>query len=179
MVAAGTFREDLYYRLCVVPIELPPLRERREDIPLLVDDILGTIRREAGKKIRQVDTETMKLLRDHPWPGNIRELINALQYASVHCDGDTIEPRNLPFEIRFGASTDGGVPPEPAGREPPPQPPRPSAPPPPVKKGRTKLTVEAVERALAEAGGNKVKAARILGVGRATLYRFLDRERLG
>jgi transcriptional regulator with GAF, ATPase, and Fis domain len=165
MVRQGTFREDLFYRLCVVPLRLPALRDRREDIPFLVEQVLETIRQESGKAIRGVADEAMDLLVAHRWPGNVRELINALQYASVRCTGDTIRPSHLPPEVRREPDALG-----PAASPPPSQPP-------PDRPGpRGKLDRAKVDDALQRAGGNKVRAARLLGVGRATLYRFLRRE---
>ena len=163
MVADGEFREDLYYRLCVVPITLPPLRDRREDIPLIIEQVLKQVRRESGKDIRTISDEAMQLLLGYRWPGNVRELINALQFASVRCQGTEIEARHLsPDMIR---------PPEERLPIPPSFPP--VGPPQTAQRRKRKLTVETVREALQEAGGNKVRAAKLLGVGRATLYRFL------
>ena len=168
MVTKGDFREDLFYRLCVVPVTLPPLRNRLEDLPQLVEHFLGTIRKETGKELRQVSDDALRHLLRHRWPGNIRELINALQFAAVRSQGDEILPHHLPPEIRDlttgalpgGRSVAAAAKPGPRAR----------------RGGRYKLDQESVEDALAKAGGNKVKAARILGVGRATLYRFLSRN---
>jgi len=156
MVAGGRFREDLFYRLCVVPIDLPPLRGRVEDIPLLVEHALELVRAESQRPVRRISDEALSLLVSYGWPGNVRELISALQFASVGCAGDEILPQHLPLEIRKASGPPRrmvaiGVRP---GR-------------------RRKLARAAVEAALAEAGGNRARAARILGVGRATLYRFL------
>ncbi len=160
---AGEFRDDLYYRLCVVPIRLPALRERREDIPLLVEHVLRRVRGETGKDLRSVSDGAMRLLLGHGWPGNVRELINALQFAAVRCGGEEIGPEHLPHEIRDdGAPAAGAV--DAVRLDP--------APPGPGR--RVRLTVESVREALARTGGNKLRAAKHLGVGRATLYRFLD-----
>lgn len=177
MVKEGTFREDLYYRLSVIPMALPPLRERSEDLPLIVDHILGQIRRETGRTIRRVSDDAMEKLSTYQWPGNIRELINALQFASIHCTGEVILPQHLPPEIRGWEGAPEFLMAEPAtsddsasdfeevergsnlGFDRP--------------KSRKKLTRELVLEALDATGGNKVKAAKYLGVGRATLYRFL------
>ncbi|MHC5080553.1 MAG: sigma 54-interacting transcriptional regulator [Planctomycetota bacterium] len=162
MVEEGAFREDLFYRLCVVPIHLPPLRDRREDIPLLVDAILEDVRRESGKEILNVSDAAMDSLLAHAWPGYIRELINAIQFASVRSREETIHAGHLPPEVQRAA--EGAD----AERE------KAEMSPPVKRRGRRrKLDRNAVERALREAGGNKVKAAKRLGVGRATLYRFL------
>ena len=162
MVADGEFREDLFYRLCVVPITLPPLRDRREDIPLIIEQVLGQIRDESGKDIRSVSSEAIEVLLGCRWPGNIRELINALQFASVRCQGEEILAEHLP---PFLVTTSGDRVDLPSASTP-----EPGATP----RRRRKLTVEAVREALAETDGNKVKAAKVLGVGRATLYRFLS-----
>jgi PAS domain S-box-containing protein len=193
MVNQGEFREDLYFRLCVVPISLPPLRDRIEDIPVLVEQIMERVREESGKEILGVDPVGMdKLLRYH-WPGNIRELINALQFASIRCRGNRIQTEHLPFDIQndnsvfpemngasskpdarsgtarsvyrsHGARTASSIPDAPA---------RPSEDATESAQRRTKLDENSVALALDQTGGNKVKAAKLLGVGRATLYRFL------
>jgi len=163
MVADGEFREDLFYRLCVVPITLPPLRDRREDIPLIIEQVLEQIRDESGKDIRSISSEAVQVLMGGRWQGNIRELINALQYASVRCQGTEIEASHLPPDV-LSAGVD-----RPLSLSTAVSPAAVSAP-----RRRRKLTVEAVQEALAETGGNKVKAAQVLGVGRATLYRFLS-----
>ena len=87
-MAAGTFRSDLFYRLNVFPIEMPPLRERREDIPLLVEYFIDRFARKAGKKIRRVNKKTLELLRFYPWPGNIRELQNVIERSVIVCEGE-------------------------------------------------------------------------------------------
>ena len=99
-VEAGSFREDLYYRLKVITISIPPLRERREDIPLLVDHFLYKHRANLRKKAGRMSDEAMGMLTRYSWPGNVRELENALIRALVLCPGEVIEPRDLPEEIR-------------------------------------------------------------------------------
>ncbi len=143
-VRKGNFREDLYYRINVVPVYLPPLRNRKEDIPLLVDHLMKQAA-EEGHESPGVSGEALALLKRYPWPGNVRELQSALRYALVHCQGRTIRPEHLPAEVReFGYPSSG-----------------------------SKLNPEGVKMALTRSGGNKKKAAGLLGVGRATLYRFL------
>lgn len=177
MVARGEFREDLFYRLCVVPLELPPLRLRTEDIPHIVAGILDRVSEETRKQINAVSDEAMGLLMKHPWRGNVRELINALQFASVLCRGTVILEEYLPYEIRFPSPTElpssipgnrtsvlpGATTPSrfPAAEE-------------PMRRARQRLTVEIVREALAQTGGNRLQAAKYLGVGRATLYRFFS-----
>jgi len=163
-IAAGRFREDLYYRLCVVPITLPPLRERCGDIPLLVDHILERIAKETARGPLTLAPAALDALLSYPWPGNIRELQNALQFALVKTRGTVVEPEHLPPHVLRALleqphihrpAADSA---EDTGR----------------RGRRRKLDPSSVHNALAAAGGNKAKAARLLGVGRATLYRFLD-----
>ncbi len=144
------FREDLYYRLNVIPIHLPPLRERKNDIPLLVDYFLKQFNGGNGNKHITISPEAIALMIDYDWPGNVRQLQNALQYAIVKSSGNYIRPEDLPMELaelRVRKSRRG-----------------------PSKK----LDFESVQAALEKTGHNKAKAARLLGVGRATLYRFLN-----
>ena len=96
-MASGRFREDLYYRLAVIPIYMPALRQRRDDIPLLAYHFLKKYARRAGRDIRRIGVEALRLLRDQPWPGNVRELENAIEHAVVMCRGDSILPSDLPF----------------------------------------------------------------------------------
>jgi PAS domain S-box-containing protein len=143
------FRQDLFYRLNVIPIHLPPLRERRNDIPLLADHFL----KEAGEMHKnmslKISKEAVSIMMGYHWPGNVRELQNAIQFAIVNCSGNTIFPKDLPMELKDQSIL---CPPRGAAR---------------------KLDFENVKSTLIKTGGNKAKAARILGVGRATLYRFL------
>ena len=159
MVAEGRFREDLYYRLCVVPFDLPPLRQRREDIPLLVEHALERVS-ECSHTVHRVDGDAMEALLAYDWPGNVRELLNALQFASVLSSSSEIKRRHLPPEVQTAAPA---VPAPEVWLPPPPGP-------------RRKLNRAAVEQAMERAHGNKTEAARILGVGRATLYRFIKAE---
>jgi transcriptional regulator with PAS, ATPase and Fis domain len=95
----GDFREDLFYRLNVVPIYIPPLRDRTEDIPLLIEHFTGIFNEKTGKNIIRVSPEAMDLLLDYPWPGNVRELQNAMEHAFVHCHSDMILSEHLPESI--------------------------------------------------------------------------------
>jgi DNA-binding NtrC family response regulator len=99
MVSEGSFREDLYYRLCVVPIYLPPLRERKEDIALLAYHLLGKVQGKIGKKIRAISDGALKLLQEYDWPGNIRQLENVMEWAIISCDRDIVEPCHLPRDL--------------------------------------------------------------------------------
>ncbi len=153
-IAEGRFREDLYYRLCVVPILIPPLRERRMDIPLIAEHCLERALAERGRSGIQISPHTLDLMMEYEWPGNIRELQNWIQFALVKCKGDTIEPEHLPLQ----------------------RPPRAPQPITPLLGKRRKLTLAEVREALAKTRGNKLAATHLLGVSRATLYRFLDEQ---
>lgn len=152
----GKFREDLYYRLVVVPIFLPPLRQKGSDIPDLVDHFLNKFLNGSGRNAKLVSPEVMKLFSNYSWPGNIRELANTIQYALIKCHDATIELQHLPSEL-----TDKMIDNKMIG------PGRPQ-----------KLKYADVEDALIKARGNKSQAARILSVSRPTLYSFLHKPKL-
>ena len=100
LVREGVFREDLYYRLKVFPIHIPPLRDRKEDIPLLMNHFIHIHNQETGKHIRNATPDVMRIIMDYHWPGNVRELENAIEHAFVLCDRDQITVNDLPVEIR-------------------------------------------------------------------------------
>lgn len=158
-VKNGKFREDLFYRLNVIPITLPPLRERKNDIPLLAAHFLKEAESESHQPIPDLADRTIEIMMDYHWPGNVRELKNVIQFSVVRSKGTQILPTDLPLEITrntevvFQSSLQHA----------------PSNPLP----VRGKLDIESVKAAIRKTGGNKSKAARLLGVGRATLYRFL------
>lgn len=102
LVAEGAFREDLFYRLYVFPIHLPPLRERKEDIPLLAYHFLKKAGERSGKKVSEISEGALGLLSEYHWPGNVRQLENAVEQAVISCDGDSIEPRHLPPGVTKG-----------------------------------------------------------------------------
>ncbi|MFZ5449439.1 MAG: sigma-54 interaction domain-containing protein [Thermodesulfobacteriota bacterium] len=147
-ITKKNFREDLYYRINVVPIHLPPLRNRKDDLPLLLNHFLEQARKQ-GQKTARFAPETISRLRQYPWPGNVRELQNAIHFALARCSGDEVGPEDLPPEVQGGKGISTSRGPAP------------------------KLNWAMIKTALEQCGGNKVKAARLLGVGRATLYRFL------
>ena len=154
-IRAGRFREDLFYRICVVPIVLPPLRERRNDIPLLADHFTKQVAEEQGRDQLTLSPEVMNILLTHDWPGNIRELQNVIRYLMVRCREETARVQHLPENLQAGLAKSRA-----AGIAP--------------RRRRKKLTVDAVRRALLETGNNRLQAAKLLEVGRATLYRFLS-----
>ncbi len=163
MVREGTFREDLYYRLQVVEVHLPPLRERREDIPSLVEHLLTKITRDLHKRIRYVAREALDVLTGYPWPGNVRELENALTRAVVLTKGEVLEASTLPIQPDDDETEDPGEPGEPDTA-------------PVSDNSGTFLTLREVERrhvtaVLAFAGWNKRRTCAILGITRPTLDR--------
>jgi len=158
-IEAGRFREDLFYRLSVVPVYLPPLRDRRSDINLLASHFL---KEEVDDKLDKkpfLSQETLDLLQEYHWPGNVRELLNIIRYLLVKCPNEKIEPSYLPPDIQEKQIALTRVVT-------------------PSKGKREKLDRQAVLDALQECKGNKVKAAKLLKVGRATLYRFLTKYQI-
>ncbi len=151
MVDQGTFRQDLFFRLSVVPIELPPLRERPEDIPVLADHFLHRYAAKNKKDIRGFHPQALILMGRYPWPGNIRELENTIERGVILCQGEQITPRELPPQM---------VPPEFVQAQ--------------TGPAATGLTLkdlerEAIRATLEQTGGNKSKTARLLGIARQTL----------
>lgn len=166
------FREDLYYRLAVIPIHIPPLRERKTDIPLLIEHFLKEASDTYNHKPLLISKDAMSCMMDYHWPGNVRELQNSIQFAIVKCSGTEIGIHDLPLELRESRNNLGSIPLYPEEENPdypfPLQSRRVRG-----RKSSPKLTRQKVESTLKETGGNRSKAARLLGVGRATLYRFL------
>jgi two-component system response regulator PilR (NtrC family) len=155
-VGEGGFREDLYYRLNVVHIHVPPLRERREDIPILVRHLVRRYNRELGKKIQGVDNATMKLLLGHDWKGNVRELKNALERAMIFCDRERVGVEDLPAELHDSNRNPGM-----AGRE-------------DLKQSLKEFEKISILSALEEVGYDKRKAASLLGLSKSSLYRKME-----
>ena len=149
VVKQGTFRPDLYYRLHVFCIDLPPLRGRRDDIPLLVDHFLNKFCMATSRPVPQISTEAMEILMRHDWPGNVRELENAVERALVVGRGQEIRPSDFSFQFQAD---------EPRG-------------------GQTLDDIERahIERVLRETQHNLSRAARILDIDRTTLYNKLRR----
>ena len=155
MMREGTFREDLFYRLNVVDLELPPLAQRREDIPRLVDRFLRKFNAKMGKSVATISDEAMGLLLGHDYPGNIRELENAIEHALVLCREQTLEARHLPATLRQTAARDRGA--RQSGL--------------PLQSAEARTIRETLERCQ----GNRSEAARQLGLHRTTLWRKMRR----
>uniref|UniRef100_A0A7C4ASH7 PAS domain S-box protein n=2 Tax=Desulfomonile tiedjei TaxID=2358 RepID=A0A7C4ASH7_9BACT len=152
LVASGDFREDLFYRIQVFKISLPPLRERKEDIPLLVEHFINRFNRLRGKNISGLSDRAMRAFMRHTWPGNIRELENAIAHAFILCHGGLIELEHLPDPLRKGVAAESVTEP-----------------------GETleELEMRAIQEALARNKGRKTAAARELGINKTTLWRKL------
>jgi transcriptional regulator with PAS, ATPase and Fis domain len=168
LMQQNKFREDLFYRLYVIPIHLSPLRERKEDIPLLVEHFIGQFKNQTGKNIESFSEDALKLLLDYSWPGNVRELENAIEHAFVKCRTHLILPEHLPQEV-LGAKVESPIWRRNRFQEIP-----------GAKKGsavrkRRRLTYDQLYRALKESQGNKTLAAKQLGIGRTTLWRKLKK----
>src|SRR5215510_7048383 len=162
----GTLREDLYYRLSVFEITLPPLRERAEDILLLAEAFLAEIGRSVGRPAAGVSKDARDRLLAHHWPGNVRELRNALERAVILCDGGLITGEHLPMALA-GAPPSRSAAPSGAG-------PVPATIPPEGVKLEA-IERDLIQRAMAQAQNNKSEAARLLGLGRGQLYSRLKR----
>ena len=151
----GRFREDLYYRIGVIPIYLPPLRERREDIPLLISSLISRVRLKTEKPVFGMNNESFELLNAYEWPGNVRELINAIEYAFVLCHGEEILPEHLPRQLSGKAHRLSTV--------------RKTV----LRKDDADEQRRVLLKALKSARGNKSEASRILGISRVSLYKRL------
>ncbi len=156
----GKFREDLYYRLKVFPIQLPPLRGHKEDIPLLASHFINRMNKKTGKQIRGMSQPALRLFMDYPWPGNVRELENAIEHAFVLCDRDQIDPLDLPVEIRQADGTFiGSMPGAPL----------------PHREKRMKLTKELLLEHLAACDWNKAEVGRRVGLSRTAIWKYMKK----
>ena len=142
----GAFREDLFYRINVITIALPPLRSRGDDVLLLTRHFAKKFAKESGKPMQQISESALKVLKNYPWPGNVRELENIIQRLAVMTDGDIIEIPDLPPLMRFSALREIGL-----------------------RRTLAEVESEYVQSVLASVGGNKSRAAEILGIDRKTL----------
>ena len=160
-VQEGHFRDDLYYRLKVFPIVLPPIRKRKDDIPLLTRHFIARQNRKTGKDIKGISQYAMRVFMDHSWPGNVRELENAIEHAFVLCNRDQIEISDLPLEIRQPRDEcrPGAI----AGAD--------------AKKARIgkDLSKEELMELLETSHWNKAEAARRLGVSRTAVWKYMKK----
>jgi DNA-binding NtrC family response regulator len=153
LIDSGSFREDLYYRLSMVEIRIPPLADRKEDLPILEKYFVDKFAAEYGKEIRGITPRAQIILSRHSWPGNVRELENVLGHACMLTDSEMIDVGDLPETLK--------------------------APPDPVPQqdddlvSLAEVSQKHIDRVLEQVGGNKARAAKILGINRATLYRYL------
>jgi len=145
----NNFRQDLYYRLNVIPIFLPPIRERKEDIPVLVELFIKKYSAKTDKVIRSISHEALMLCLNYPWPGNVREIENAIENAVVMCDSDALNVKDLPFHIRGQLNTEV----------------------PKINYDSMKDDAERkiIEDTLRITKGNKTKAAELLGISIRTM----------
>jgi two-component system response regulator HydG len=160
-VREGHFREDLYYRLKVFPIRLPPLQERREDIPILADHFIRGMNRQTGKTVTSLSPDAMRIFMDYPWPGNVRELENAIEHAFVLCNRGDIDVADLPIEIRHPDHTFYGTPQ--AGSAP------------VHKKRRRKLTKDELTDLLDACDWNKAEVGRRVGLSRTAIWKYMKK----
>ena len=173
-VEAGRFREDLYFRLVVYPIHLPPLRQRKEDIPVLVGHFLRKLSSDVGRRVERIEPEALDALMRHSWPGNVRELENVVHRSLLACSSDVVKLSDLPADIRCGVL--------------------PALPPAPDRPGGGRWAEEfpedevvplrelerrAIQHALKVTQGSVSKAAKMLGIGERTLYRKIKEYELG
>jgi DNA-binding NtrC family response regulator len=158
LVASGSFREDLYYRIAVIPLEIPPLRERKEDIPLLVSHFSEKYARENRKPVKQISAKALALLTEYDWPGNVRELENVIERAVLISDTEEIDETFLPFEVRSLKEESSPSRLSLKGE---------------IHRVKGGVEIEAIKKALAISGGNKTLTAKKLGISRSSLYNKL------
>jgi len=162
LLEQGAFRHDLYYRLNVVKLDIPPLRERRDDIPLLTEKILRQLERETGIPVEGVDAAAEAVLREAPWPGNVRELRNVLEQALHVKTGNAIRKKDLPVAL---VSSAGGAPERDGART--------------LRELLAHSEQQFIERALREARGSRLEAASRLGISKSSLYAKIGQYRIG
>jgi PAS domain S-box-containing protein len=153
--AQGQFRDDLFYRINVIPIYLPPLRDRLEDLPLLVEAFIERTRLKSRKPITGISKEALEELMGYFWPGNVRELINVIQYAFVLCHEGDIQPEHLPMLVFEKSALSGQTSPK--------------------KRPSCRVSKEQLLDAMSEAAGSRAEAARLLGISRVTLWKWLKK----
>ncbi|NWF57109.1 MAG: sigma 54-interacting transcriptional regulator [Syntrophaceae bacterium] len=157
LVEQGAFRKDLYYRLNVLPLMIPPLRQRKEDIPLISEYLIRKFQKEEGTKMVEISPDVMEIFKNYYWPGNVRELANILERILYTMDGDTILPRHLPIILQ-SLGKDSSLPEETV-----------------LKRLREEVEKEVLLHTIRMSNDNKNKAARILGIHRTSLYKKMKK----
>jgi transcriptional regulator with PAS, ATPase and Fis domain len=156
-VEEGKFRKDLYYRLNVIPIQIPPLRERKEDIPIIVDHLIQTLNRDLGMNVTKISPEALTVFENYDWPGNVRELANILERILYSIDGDTIQVHHLPIFLQSMSRASMKL--------------QPTL----LKRLKEDMEKEALLHAIHISNDNKNKAAKLLGIHRTALYKKMKR----
>ena len=156
-VEEGKFRKDLYYRLNVIPIQIPPLRERKEDIPAIADQLIQTLNKDMGTNVTKISPEVLRIFENYDWPGNVRELANILERVLSSIDGDTIRIHHLPIFLKGIISGSAKL--------------QPTL----LKRLREDMEKEALLHAIHISNDNKNKAARLLGIHRTALYKKMKK----
>ena len=165
-VAEGAFRQDLYYRLNVIMLHVPQLKQRASDIPELVEHFMATAREKTGRNITQISRAAMQLLMEHGWPGNVRELENTIERAMLLCAGERIEPADLPVRVRGLGAPGANSPKLPdAGID--------------LRAAVESYENDLIRQALDRTGWNKNRAAGLLKLNRTTLVEMMKRKRIG
>lgn len=163
----GDFREDLYWRLAVLSLHLPPLREKKEDIPLLCEHLIQKYNQELNREIKGITDQALEYMLDYSWPGNIRELENVIYEAMVLSDSLSVEEENLPMRLKGAETEKEGVlfeSDKPLNEE--------------IQSITEKVEKKLIKKALREAGGNKTKAAQKLGISRKTLFNKMTQHNI-
>lgn len=156
-VEEGKFRKDLYYRLNVIPIQIPPLRERKEDIPVIAEHLIQILNKDLGTHVTKISPEALNILQNYDWPGNVRELANILERIIYITEGDTIQFRHLPFFLQGMREGSAKL--------------QPSL----LRNLREDMEKEALLHAIRVSNDNKNKAAKLLGIHRTALYKKMKR----
>jgi len=156
-VEEGKFRKDLYYRLNVIPIQIPPLRERKEDIPLIAEHLIQTLNKDLGTNVIKISPEVLNILENYEWPGNVRELSNILERILYSIDAETIQIHHLPIFLQSMSLSSAKL--------------QPTL----LKRLREDMEKEALIHAIRISKDNKNKAAKLLGIHRTALYKKMKK----
>jgi transcriptional regulator with PAS, ATPase and Fis domain len=156
-VEEGKFRKDLYYRLNVIPLQIPPLRERKEDISAIADQLIRTLNKDLGTNVTKVSPDVLRIFENYHWPGNVRELANILERILYSIDGDTVEVPHLPIFLKGIIAGSSKL--------------QPTS----LKRLREDMEKEALVHAIHISNDNKNKAARFLGIHRTALYKKMKK----